>query len=82
MFTIAAILTTSILGSNTVSHVPSVHSVEVQCNLLAAPPLKKLPKALSVVLDQSFTSDPEDTDMGETDLDSLFQITQDDTTTE
>ena len=65
-------------------HLPGVDSIGVQCNLLAAPPLKKLSKVPNA-LEESFTTDPEDTDMGdheETDLDSSFQTTQDDTTTE
>ena len=55
---------------------------------MAAPPLKKFPKVLSkvsIIHDESLTTDPEDSDMvdlEETDLDSSFQITQDDTTTE
>ena len=82
------LLTMSILGFLNAMHRPEVKSVGEQCDLLAAPPLKKFPKVLSkvsIIHDESLTTDPEDSDMvdlEETDLDSSFQITQDDTTTE
>jgi len=57
--------------------VQTVQSIGVQCNLLAAPPLQKL----KVQEDSDrHTSDPEDTDL--TDLDTSFQLSQEDTTTE
>ena len=64
-------------------HLPGTDSIGAQCNLLAASTLKTLSKEPNA-LEESFTTDPEDTDMGdheETYLDSSFQITQDDTTT-
>ena len=71
------------LRSLNAMHRPEVKSSADQCDLLAAPPLKKFPKLLSKVkivydchYDKSAT-DPEDSDMQEeTDLDSSFQITQ------
>ena len=56
----------------------AAHSIGIQCNLLSAPPLHKLTKAE----DQQETdiSDQEDTDI--IDLDTSFQISQEDTTTE
>ena len=58
----------------------SVRSVAVQCDLLAVPPLQKLVREQNIPSDskaESVASEPEDTD-----LDSSFQIIQDDTTTE
>jgi len=79
----------SMLGPLKTMHRPEVKSSADQCDLLVALPLKKFPKLLSKVkivydchYDESVT-DPEDSDMQEkTDLDSSFQITQDDTTTD
>ena len=59
---------------------PNVRSVAIQCNLLAVPPLQKLVRKQDILRDsnaKSITSEPEDTD-----LDSSFQIIQEDTTTE
>lgn len=55
---------------------PEQKSVAVQCDLLAAPPLVKFPRAC-VSLDDSFT-----TEIEETDLDSSFCLSQEDTATE
>ena len=83
------ILTMSTLGCLNATHRPEVKSSADQCDLLAAPPLKKFPKLLSkvkIVYDRHYdesATDPEDSEMQEeTDLDSSFQIMQDDTTTE
>ena len=59
--------------------VHSVQSIGVQCNLLAAPPLQKL-KVQDLEYSDQYTSEPEDTDL--TDLDTSFQLSQEDTTTE
>ena len=59
---------------------PSVRSVAIQCNLLAVPPLQKLVREQDIPSDsiaKSITSEPEDTD-----LNSSFQVIQEDTTTE
>ena len=59
---------------------PSVRSVAIQYNLLAVPSLQKLVREQDISSDliaESITSEPEDTD-----LDSSFQIIQEDTTTE
>jgi len=72
-------------------HHPDVKSSADQRDLLAAPPLKKFPRLLSkvkIVHDCHYdecATDSEDSDMinlEETVLDSSFQITQDNTTTE
>ena len=83
------ILTMSTLRPLNAMHRPEVKSSADQCDLLAAPPLKKFLKLLSkvkIVHDRHYdksATDPEDRDMQEeTDLVSSFQITQDDTTTE
>ena len=55
---------------------PEVHSIGIQCNLLAAPPLRKL-QSLEDVTDESLPSEVE-----ETDLDTSFYISQEETTTE
>ena len=59
---------------------PDLQSVAIQCDLLAAPPLRKLGMEHDIPSDskaESIPSDPEDTD-----LDVSFHITQEDTTTE
>ena len=59
---------------------PDLQSVAIQCDLLAAPPLRKLGKEQNVASDsklKSISIDPEDTD-----LDASFHIIQEDTTTE
>ena len=59
---------------------PDLRSIGIQCNLLEAPPLQKLETEQDYPSDskaESITSDPEDTD-----LDTSFQIIQEDTTTE
>jgi len=85
------ILTMSTLEPLNAMYHPEVKSSADQCDLLAAPPLKKFPKLLSkvkIVYDHHYdecATDPEDSnvvDLEETDLDSSLQITQDDTTTE
>ena len=60
--------------------IQETRSIGVQCDLLAAPPLKKLTRQSDF---ESSTSDTctEDTDLG-TDLDTSFQIIHEDTTTE
>ena len=58
---------------------PKMHSVAVQCNLLAVPPLQKLESVVSEASTESVTSDPEHED---TDLDTSFKIIQDDIPTE
>lgn len=71
------------IGTMTIYRYPpemqSVRSIGVQCNLLAAPSLQKLSKAEEEI-DQHIISDPEDADL--TDLDTSFQMSQEDTTTE
>ena len=59
---------------------PDLRSIGIQCNLLGAPPLQKLEMEQDYPSDskaESITSDPEDTD-----LNTSFQIIQEDTTTE
>ena len=58
----------------------SIRSIDVQCNLLAAPTLQKLSKADQCQQNEHIISDSEDTDV--TDLDTSFQTTHKDTTTE
>ena len=55
---------------------PDLLSAAIQCDLLAAPPLRKLGKEQNVASDsklKSISIDPEDTD-----LDASFHITQED----
>ena len=52
---------------------PDVHSIGIQCNLLAAPPLKKIQYK-----EEEFPHSEEE----ETDLDTSFCVSQEDTTTE
>ena len=59
--------------------VQSVQSIGVQCNLLAAPPLQKF-EVQDLQYSDQYTSESEDTDL--TDLDTSFQLSQEDTTTE
>ena len=54
-----------------------VQSIGIQCNLLAAPPLKKLQQYDEDIIEESLPSETE-----ETDLDTSFHISQEDTTTE
>ena len=54
---------------------PDVQSIRIQCNLLAAPPLKKL--QYKELIEESLPSEAE-----ETDLDTSFHVSQKDTTTE
>ena len=59
---------------------PDLQSVAIQCDLLAAPPLRQLGKEQNVPSDskvKSISIYPEDTD-----LDASFHIIQEDTTTE
>lgn len=51
---------------------PDVHSIGIQCNLLAAPPLK-----IQYKKEESLHSEAE-----ETDVDTSFCVSQEDTTTE
>ena len=51
------------------------HSVEIQCNLLGAPPLE----ACGVSLDDSFATE---TEPEEVDLDTSFHCSQEESTTE
>ena len=55
---------------------PAVQSVGVQCNLLAVPPLKKL-QYKEDIIEESLPSEAE-----ETDLNTFFHMSQEDTTTE
>ena len=55
---------------------PDVQSIGIQCNVLAAPPLKKL-QYKEDLIEESLPSETE-----ETDLDTSFHISQEDTTTE
>ena len=55
---------------------PEVQSIGIQCNLLAAPPLKKL-QSLEDVTEESLPSEVE-----ETDLNAPFHVSQEETTTE
>ena len=52
---------------------PDVHSIGIQCNLLAAPPLKKI---------QYKEEESPHSEAEETDLDTSFCASQEDTTTE
>ena len=64
----------------TMTHRPKLVSVGIQCDLLAVPPLWKLVRGDDVpteAIAEPITSDPEDTD-----LDTSFQIIQEDITTE
>lgn len=81
----------SILGNDQTQETPSnTQSIGIQCNLLAAPPLCKLPKECSEktgLTEPSNRSEPpnsdtEDTDDVAGDLDTSFHITQDDIVTE
>jgi len=59
---------------------PKLRSVGIQCDLLAVPPLRKLARGDDVpseVVNEPITSDPEDTD-----LDTSFNIIQEEITTE
>ena len=59
---------------------PSMRLVGIQCNLLAVSPLQKLVREQDIPGDskvESITSEPEDTD-----LNSSFQIIEEDTTAE
>lgn len=53
------------------------HSVEIQCNLLGAPPLELLKPGVS--LDDSFATE---TEPEEVDLDTSFHCSQEESTTE
>ena len=53
-----------------------VRSIGIQCNLLAVPPLKKL-QCKDDITEESLPSESE-----ETDLDTSFHLSQEDTTTE
>ena len=55
---------------------PDVWSVGIQCDLLAAPPLKKLQCKEDDIIEESLPSETEGAD-----LDTSFYIFQDDTTT-
>ena len=64
----------------TVSPQLNVRSIGVQCNLLAVPPLKKLQckdDIIQDIIEESLTSEAE-----ETDVDTSFHFSQEDTTTE
>ena len=57
-----------------------VRSIGIQCNLLAVPPLKKLQckdDIIQDIIEQSLPSEAE-----ETDVDTSFHFSQEDTTTE
>ena len=58
---------------------PDVQSIGIQCNLLAVPPLKRLQCKDDVIedIEESLPSEAE-----ETDLDTSFHFSQEDTTTE
>ena len=56
---------------------PDVRSVGIQCDLLAAPPLKKLQYKVDNIIEESLPSETEGAD-----LDTSFYISQDNTTTE
>ena len=59
---------------------PDLRSIAIQCDILAAPPLRKLGMEQDVPRDfkaESIPSNPEDTD-----IDASFHIIQEDTTTE
>ena len=53
-----------------------VHSIGIQCDLLAVPPLKKL-QCKDDIIEEPLPSDAE-----ETDLDTSFHFFQEDTTTQ
>ena len=52
-------------------------SIGIQCDLLVAAPLQKLTSSESLSVEESLSTDTE-----EADLDTSFQLTQEDTTTE
>ena len=69
---------------------PELRSVATQCNLLAAPPLRKLVRAADASHEANAEEDVSDeaqtesitTEAEDTDLDTSFQIIQEDPTTE
>ena len=64
----------------TVSPQLDVRSIGIQCNLLAVPPLKKLQckdDIIQDIIEESLPSEAE-----ETDVDTSFHFSQEDTTTE
>ena len=61
----------------TVSPQLDVKSIGIQCNLLAVPPLKKLQCKVEDISEESLPSEAE-----ETDVDTFFHFSQEDTTTE
>ena len=63
--------------SNTGQVQQETHSIGIQCNLLAAAPLQKLTSSETISAEESLSTDTE-----EADLDTSFQLTQEDTTTE
>ena len=56
---------------------PDIWSVGIQCDLLAAPPLKKLQYKEDDIIEESLPSETKGAN-----LDTSFYISQDDTTTE
>ena len=60
-----------------------IESVGIQCNLLAVPPLKKFSRTTdSRTTELLLSSEPEETEPDETDLESSFYISQDEASTE
>ena len=59
---------------------PDVQSIGIQCNLLAAPPLKKLHCKADIIEDITEESLPSEAE--ETDVDTSFHFSQEDTITE
>ena len=63
---------------------PVVPSVAIQCNLLAVPPLQKLPRQedpMHETITEAIAGDQEENDAA-ADLDTSFNITQEDNTTQ
>ena len=56
---------------------PEMCSIGIQCNLLAIAPLQKRPMSESIPVEESISTDNE-----EADLDTSYQLIEEDTTTE
>ena len=60
-----------------------IESIGIQCNLLEVPPLKKFSRTTdSRTTELLLSSEPEETEPDETDLESSFYISQDEASTE
>ena len=59
---------------------PNVQSIGIQCNLLAVPPLKKLQCKDDII--EGITEESLPSEVEETDVNTSFHFSQEDTTTE